>query len=511
MLAAALLAVVPSLALADSGMSYPSMLVSRTNVASAQNDAATASATFGILSCTFKVSSTYSGTVAFESASDQAGVDFSSVSATPKNGGAAASTTTTTGEWQTTFGGPVTACRARMSSYTSGSATLTVIGAAHAGGGTVAVTGVPTPIPYTTASPEPAAPQCIYHASLPSLLDGQQSQKICDQNGRDLISPLNFVVTSPVPMTAATTIPVSLATTAPVSLATLPPLSGGSATIGAVNQAGAPWSFVGAGTAGSPSGGILSTQLVPVTSTGNSISTTATSCPTNCVSVAVSGYGVIGFQIVGLTASGATVTFERSSDGGTTWTNAGSNNVSGGQVATTATTDSVYAISNLGSATNVRVHVTSTGTGNITVSYVLNQLLGLPVNGNGALQVNLASATSTLGATESGTWTVQPGNTANTTPWLTQHGGGTLTKIASGSNLSSCTSEIASATNVHKIWSSAGSETATVTVYSDNSCANQLWSGVPSTTPVSFDAPVSGIYVKTSGATANHTFITTSN
>ena len=43
-------------------------------------------------------------------------------------------------------------------------------------------------------------------------------------------------------------------------------------------------------------------------------------------------------------------------------------------------------------------------------------------------------AGSSVTATQSGTWTVQPGNTANTTPWLTSlsQGGNTATISAAG-------------------------------------------------------------------------------
>lgn len=61
------------------------------------------------------------------------------------------------------------------------------------------------------------------------------------------------------------------------------------------------------------------------------------------------------------------------------------------------------------------------GTGNFTVAQ--------------ATAANLnATVTGTVAATQSGTWTVQPGNTANTTPWLTtlNQGGNTATISAAG-------------------------------------------------------------------------------
>jgi hypothetical protein len=48
------------------------------------------------------------------------------------------------------------------------------------------------------------------------------------------------------------------------------------------------------------------------------------------------------------------------------------------------------------------------------------------VVGTGVQRVTIASdSTGVLGATQSGTWTVQPGNTANTTPWLQKISDGT--------------------------------------------------------------------------------------
>src|SRR5262249_47486666 len=54
-------------------------------------------------------------------------------------------------------------------------------------------------------------------------------------------------------------------------------------------------------------------------------------------------------------------------------------------------------------------------------------LAGNGTTGTGALRVTVASDNTafTVNAAESGTWTVQPGNTANTTPWLTTPTAGT--------------------------------------------------------------------------------------
>lgn len=51
-----------------------------------------------------------------------------------------------------------------------------------------------------------------------------------------------------------------------------------------------------------------------------------------------------------------------------------------------------------------------------------------PVDATNGLSVSVTNASLTVGThavTQSGTWTVQPGNTANTTPWLAKVGDGT--------------------------------------------------------------------------------------
>lgn len=56
---------------------------------------------------------------------------------------------------------------------------------------------------------------------------------------------------------------------------------------------------------------------------------------------------------------------------------------------------------------------------NITGVNGVTPLTGTGASGTGALRVAVSTdSTYTVAATESGTWTVQPGNTANTTPWL---------------------------------------------------------------------------------------------
>jgi hypothetical protein len=60
-----------------------------------------------------------------------------------------------------------------------------------------------------------------------------------------------------------------------------------------------------------------------------------------------------------------------------------------------------------------------------------------------SISVAIASNQSAVPASQSGTWTVQPGNTANTTPWLTTD---TPRVVASANNTGTCTSVTASTT-----------------------------------------------------------------
>lgn len=78
------------------------------------------------------------------------------------------------------------------------------------------------------------------------------------------------------------------------------------------------------------------------------------------------GQAAVGFTVTGLTAAGATLTLEGSNDGGTTWS-AISEIVSGGSLISTLTADTQFGI-NAGGRTNVRLRVSSTGTGTITVA-----------------------------------------------------------------------------------------------------------------------------------------------
>jgi len=78
-------------------------------------------------------------------------------------------------------------------------------------------------------------------------------------------------------------------------------------------------------------------------------------------------------------------------------------------------------ISSIPTGANVIGAVTQSGgpwTGNITQFGSNNVVTGTGASGVGIPRVTVSNDSNVL-ATQSGTWTVQPGNTANTTPWLT--------------------------------------------------------------------------------------------
>ena len=77
---------------------------------------------------------------------------------------------------------------------------------------------------------------------------------------------------------------------------------------------------------------------------------------------------------------------------------------------------------------NVQSSVLPTGAATATGLSTINTTLGSPFQAGGSI------GNTSFGATQSGTWTVQPGNTANTTPWLAtiNQGGNSATVSAGG-------------------------------------------------------------------------------
>lgn len=170
--------------------------------------------------------------------------------------------------------------------------------------------------------------------------------------------------------------------------------------------------LVGAGSAGTPSGGVISIQGVsggqamPVSgsiSVTGSVTTTNASVGSNNAAIPTSSTQVGGSDGTNLQALRV---FDLDTGGGQQWVlGVGLRKASGGGTV------------ELGTSTDpIRIDPTGTTTQPVSGTVTANQ--------GGAW---------TVAATQSGTWTVQPGNTANTTPWLTtiSQGGNAATVTAS--------------------------------------------------------------------------------
>lgn len=95
--------------------------------------------------------------------------------------------------------------------------------------------------------------------------------------------------------------------------------------------------------------------------------TLAASSTSSSIVVPVNGQQTLGLTFTGLTASGATVSFSQSIDGGTTYTTVNEVNTGTGVATSTRTTDGQSRIDTAG-RTNIKIQVTAAGTGTITVA-----------------------------------------------------------------------------------------------------------------------------------------------
>lgn len=94
------------------------------------------------------------------------------------------------------------------------------------------------------------------------------------------------------------------------------------------------------------------------------------------ITLAINGQSTVAFTFTGLTASGATLSYEQSNDGGTTWTGVSEVNTGTGATSLTRTTDGQVRVAVQG-RTNLRVRVSTTGTGTITVATNISVREGL--------------------------------------------------------------------------------------------------------------------------------------
>jgi hypothetical protein len=110
--------------------------------------------------------------------------------------------------------------------------------------------------------------------------------------------------------------------------------------------------------------GTFAVQQPDVRATGQTINS-ATANAAYTVNLA-NAEGIVGFQVTGLTASGATLTIEATVDG-TTWNSTNGFGSSSGSLFSTLTTDQGFRV-NVGGRIGVRLRVSSIGTGTITVA-----------------------------------------------------------------------------------------------------------------------------------------------
>ena len=94
------------------------------------------------------------------------------------------------------------------------------------------------------------------------------------------------------------------------------------------------------------------------------------------ITVPVNNRGTTSFVFTGLTASGATLTFEASDNGGTTWASINCVGPTTGSFSSTANADGQCRTNSSG-RTAVRARVSTTGTGTITVSWNSSVVSGL--------------------------------------------------------------------------------------------------------------------------------------
>lgn len=119
--------------------------------------------------------------------------------------------------------------------------------------------------------------------------------------------------------------------------------------------------------------------------------------------LAVTGYGTSTVQVTGTFS--ATITFEGTTDG-SNWHALSATQIGTTTIATTATTTGVYRLSVSG-LTQIRARISAYTSGSVTaIGRATNAPFGPKV-----INAALAAGTASIG-------TVQPGNTANTTPWL---------------------------------------------------------------------------------------------
>jgi hypothetical protein len=174
-----------------------------------------------------------------------------------------------------------------------------------------------------------------------------------------------------------------------------------------------------------PNDASVSGTLTAAGASGNP-STTNTTAGSFIGPITVAGQATATFSIQNTGAAGGNVELQGSLDG-TNWVRLGVMVVQGGgnitQNATATATYTMYQAL-LSGMSQVRLMATTAPSSNITAALRVS-------TGPALMLLGAGGGTNTLGAVnQQGAWTVQPGNTQNTTPWLT----GSLTKRITGAS-----------------------------------------------------------------------------
>lgn len=145
--------------------------------------------------------------------------------------------------------------------------------------------------------------------------------------------------------------------------------------------------------------GTFPVQPSTFTASGNTTMQNAATATGNGTLLTVTGYGTALVYVTGTFV--ATITFEGTADG-TNFHAINATQVGASTIATTATTTGLYRLSVAG-LTSIRARISAYTSGSVTAT---------------GRTTNAPYASKVINSAQSGTWTVQPGNTANTTAWL---------------------------------------------------------------------------------------------
>lgn len=422
------------LALASFSMGVQNVIVPATTLTAVDGKLTTVAR--GYNSVLFQVTGTWSATITFEGTLN--GSTWVAISGTDQNAGTSATTATANGMYVVSGTGMLNV-RARVSAYTSGSVVITAMtveggsgGGSSGGGGptsNVAVTSSVLPTGAATAAKQPALGTA-----------GSSSTDVISVQGIASGTALPVSVAS-IPSHAVTNAGTFAVQAAESGTWTVQPGNTANTTAWKVDNSAVTQPVSYATTGSGTATGALRVEL-PSNGTGVIATVGAVTAITNALPV---GANVIGALTANQSVNVAQVNGVTPLMGnGVTGT--------GSQRVTIASDNTAFSV-NANAGTNLNTSAlaldatlgraqgsaTSGQTGPIVQgavttaapSYTTAQTSPLSLTTTGALRVDASAQTLTVGshavtnagtfavqAAESGTWTVQPGNTANTTPWL---------------------------------------------------------------------------------------------